>query len=321
MQGKLKMNNKFLNLIMLIVIVVFAINANAFSLTIKQNELLGEIARKGYVDQKIHNEFWQEFKVKPTEKEMKVIRDQAIQLINLNIIVYDAAKESALKKKPQYNLAKSAIDYYKNNKMQTNYEQTLAILEHASDGKPMSFNGKQTYITLDSIEIAKENWCSRRDRIYMLLREKWDPIPKEVIINKNVSILWPFDFYKKELEKDQNSAEKSPLYYAQMGEHTATFIISYTSDMKQNENDRAGSCIKRGTTLYGLDNIEPSFEQLNGDVMATATYKTESTERNYFLNVACVVHNDQLVFFGAVSDKSWDSISQFGELRRNINIH
>ncbi|MDD4950823.1 hypothetical protein [Sulfuricurvum sp.] len=315
------MKNPFFILLRLMMMLIFTISANAFSLSEKQTNLLSKVAKAGYVDKQLHNEFWEEFKTKPTKREMEDFRNQALLISNLNIIVLDAARESVLKKKPQYDLAKSAIDYYKNKKMQINYEQTLSILERASDGKTMLVDGKLTYITLDSIEIAKENWRSRRDRIDMLLREKWDPIPKEVIINKNLSILWPFDFFKKELEKDQNNSEESPLYYAQMGEHTAAFIISYTSDINQNKNDRVVSCIKKGAILYGVDNIEPSFEHLNGDVMATTSYKAESTERNYFFNVACVVHNDQLIFFGATSDKYLDSLSQFSELKRNINIH
>jgi hypothetical protein len=300
----------------LFILAAYIINSHA-------NERSDEIFRivmghDGYIDEKLYNEYWKQFKSKPSQTELDKAKPAVtIGLKNQRIIwnaIFKSVKQHAVVKTLDLE---DTIKLMKAIGQQKAIDNTYTLLSSAANGTPADIRGEKKYITEDLCQDILAGIDAGFERINILLSRKWNPIVRERKLGSEVSVLSAMPFTEAKI----NVAGIMQTQYKMKIDYENEQAIAVMKNHRKDTTASTDDCIKGIGNTLGLEAKLINKNNFRGKQSSSSSFILKDKNTSIFIEATCVNSRGYLISILSFSTSLLECESNQVALLNNIQLN
>ncbi|MBV5279196.1 MAG: hypothetical protein J0647_09245 [Campylobacteraceae bacterium] len=284
----------------------------------KSDELLRVVMNAdGYINQKVYDEYWKQFKAKPSVAELEKGRQISTLAIQNQYHIWSAVKLSVKNKKIINTPGlEKAINYMKELNAHKSIESTEMMLATAANGTPISIKGQKQYITEDTCDQVLLGIDASIERVGMLLSKTWNPVPKERFITPWMSVISIMPFVQNEIIINDI---KQKQYLFKLDEENSQ-AIAIMKNQRKDTSASTDDCIKGLADSVGLEAKLIKKSKFQSKQASHGSFIIKDKDNKTFLEAICINYNEYLVSIITASASINEVSANHDTLLRNIKL-
>lgn len=286
--------------------------------TEKANEILGVVMNAdGYINEQLYNDYWKQFKVKPSSSELTKIKRISTVAIQNQYHIWSAAKLSAKNKKIiRTTELENAIRYMKEIGDSKAIENTNMLLDAAAHGTPMEIRGEKLYITEDLCDEIVAGLNASIERVNILLSKSWKPTVKERKLTSYLSVLSSTPFIEKTVNIN-NIIQKQ--YSLKLDEENRQ-VIAIMDNQRSDTSESTDDCIKGISESVGMNAKLIRKNTFLGNQASSISLVLKDNSNKTYLEAMCVNYDKHLVSVMTISSGLLEASNYHDLLLKNIQL-
>lgn len=286
--------------------------------TEKANEILGVVMNAdGYINEQLYNDYWKQFKVKPSSSELTKIKRISTVAIQNQYHIWSAAKLSAKNKKIiRTTELENAIRYMKEIGGSKAIENTNMLLDAAAHGTPMEIRGEKLYITEDLCDEITAGLNASIERVNILLSKSWKPTVKERKLTSYLSVLSSTPFIEKTVNIN-NIIQKQ--YSLKLDEENRQ-VIAIMDNQRSDTSESTDDCIKGISESVGMNAKLIRKNTFLGNQASSISLVLKDNSNKTYLEAMCVNYDKHLVSVMTISSGLLEASNYHDLLLKNIQL-
>ena len=286
--------------------------------TEKANEILGVVMNAdGYINEQLYNDYWKQFKVKPSSSELTKIKRISTVAIQNQYHIWSAAKLSAKNKKIIRTIEfENAIRYMKEIGDSKAIENTNMLLDAAAHGTPMEIRGEKLYITEDLCDEIVAGLNASIERVNILLSKSWKPTVKERKLTSYLSVLSSMPFIEKTVNIN-NIIQKQ--YSLKLDEENRQ-VIAIMDNQRSDTSESTDDCIKGISESVGMNAKLIRKNTFLGNQASSISLVLKDNSNKTYLEAMCVNYDKHLVSVMTISSGLLEASNYHDLLLKNIQL-
>lgn len=286
--------------------------------TEKANEILGVVMNAdGYINEQLYNDYWKQFKVKPSSSELTKIKRISTVAIQNQYHIWSAAKLSAKNKKIiRTTELENAIRYMKEIGGSKAIENTNMLLDAAAHGTPMEIRGEKLYITEDLCDEIVAGLNASIERVNILLSKSWKPTVKERKLTSYLSVLSSMPFIEKTVNIN-NIIQKQ--YSLKLDEENRQ-VIAIMDNQRSDTSESTDDCIKGISESVGMNAKLIRKNTFLGNQASSISLVLKDNSHKTYLEAMCVNYDKHLVSVMTISSGLLEASNYHDLLLKNIQL-
>lgn len=286
--------------------------------TEKANEILRVVMNAdGYINEQLYNDYWKQFKVKPSSSELTKIKRISTVAIQNQYHIWSAAKLSAKNKKIIRTIEfENAIRYMKEIGDSKAIENTNMLLDAAAHGTPMEIRGEKLYITEDLCDEIVAGLNASIERVNILLSKSWKPTVKERKLTSYLSVLSSMPFIEKTVNIN-NIIQKQ--YSLKLDEENRQ-VIAIMDNQRSDTSESTDDCIKGISESVGMNAKLIRKNTFLGNQASSISLVLKDNSNKTYLEAMCVNYDKHLVSVMTISSGLLEASNYHDLLLKNIQL-
>lgn len=300
--------------------IIFASSPNNQLPPEKMKILQTALNAQGYVDEQLYINFWKGVSQAEKTEVIKIAEGILDISVNFQTLFWEDVMSSIKQNKVLISpITQKYLDLFKSRKeFQQVSENSLKLIEHAVSKKPFSHQGTIQYITLDLAEKTLNNLNAGKERMKLILSDKWNPQPKERSFNYGVKVLWHMPFIYEAVKADNGLMTHG--YTSSISENEAISISLIQTNNSKIEQKQLNQFAKELLMGFGVDSKSLNINRFNGLISAESTELFMVGTQKMYISLKTIAKNNLIISVVSISNNSFQASDNLSVLVKNLQF-
>lgn len=300
--------------------IIFASSPNNQLPPEKMKILQTALNAQGYVDEQLYINFWKGVSQAEKAEVIKIAEGILDISVNFQTLFWEDVILSIKQNKVLISpITQKYLDLFKSRKeFQQVSENSLKLIEHAVSKKPFSHQGTVQYITLDLAEKTLNNLNAGKERMKLILSDKWNPQPKERSFNYGVKVLWHMPFIYEAVKADNGLMTHG--YTSSISENEAISISLIQTNNSKIEQKQLNQFAKELLMGFGVDSKSLNINRFNGLISAESTELFMVGTQKKYISLKTIAKNNLIISVVSISNNSFQASDNLSVLVKNLQL-
>lgn len=275
---------------------------------------------EGYADEQMYINFWKGVSEAEKAEVIKIAEGILDISVNFQTLFWEDVMSSIKQNKVLISpITQKYLDLFKSRKeFQQVSENSLKLIEHAVSKKPFSHQGSVQYITLDLAEKTLNNLNAGRERMKLILSDKWNPQLKERSFNYGVKVLWHMPFVYNPIKADNGLITHG--YTSSISENEAISITLVQSNITNIGQKELNQYTKELFRAFGIESKSLTINSFNGLISAEGIESFTLDNQKMYIVIKTIAKKNFIVSIASISNNVLQASDNLSNLAKNLQL-